>query len=50
MAIALLAPEPLRAEHVLDGFICGESMLDEFRHFCFVFTSRHARLSAPTEF
>lgn len=29
MEIALLAPEPLRVEHVLDGFICGESVLDE---------------------
>ena len=30
MAIALLAPEPLRAEHALEGFICGESVLDEW--------------------
>eukprot|EP01136_Pigoraptor_vietnamica_P005170 Opistho-1_new@36400 len=30
MAIALLAPEPLSAEHVLDGFFCGEPVLDEW--------------------
>ena len=30
MSLALSAPQPLAATHLLDGFTCGEASLDEW--------------------